>query len=91
MSIRVEVPASMRSITMGKPEIQACGGSIRELISDLDRQYPGFQARICDDTGRIQKFIAIFVDGNDIRTLQKDQTPLHGNEKVSIIAAIAGG
>ena len=81
----------MRSITSGKSEIQACGTTISELIADINRQYPGFQSRICDDTGRIQKFIAIFVDGHDIRTLQKDQTPLHGNEIVLIIAAIAGG
>jgi molybdopterin synthase sulfur carrier subunit len=91
MRIMVDVPASMRGITMGRSEIEACGSTIRELISDLDRQYPGFQARICDETGKIQKFIAIFVNGSDIRTLHRDQTPLSGNEKVSIIAAIAGG
>lgn len=91
MAIRVELPASMRTLTMGKSEVQATGGTIRELITDLDRQYPGFQARLCDDTGKILKFVAIFVDDNDIRTLQRDQTSLQGNEKITIIAAIAGG
>jgi molybdopterin synthase sulfur carrier subunit len=87
----VQVPSSLRNITKGKPEIQASGKTIGELISDIDRMYPGFQAKLCDDTGQIRKFIAIFVDGNDIRTLKKDQTHLRGNENISIITAVAGG
>jgi molybdopterin synthase sulfur carrier subunit len=89
--MNITIPASMRQFTQGKPVVQATGTTVRELITDLDRQYSGFKDRVCDDNGKIRKFIAVFVNGRDIRTLQSDDTPLTGTEEIVLVAAIAGG
>ena len=89
--MNITMPASMRQFTQAKPVVQATGATIRELIANLDCQYPGFKARVCDDNGKIRKFIAVFVNGRDVRTLQGDDTPLTGNEEIVLVAAIAGG
>lgn len=89
--MNITVPASLRQFTQGKAVVQATGTTVRGLIADLDRQYSGCSARICDDHGNVRKFIAVFVNGRDIRTLQGDATPLTGTEEIVLVAAIAGG
>lgn len=89
--MNITMPASLRQLTQGQPSVQATGATVRELISDLTRQYPGLQTRLCDDNGNLRKFIAIFVNGRDIRTLQGAATPLTGNEEITLVPAIAGG
>lgn len=91
MGIKVNLPASLRRLAGGATSIQADGGSIAELFADIDRQAPGFRDRLCDESGRIRKFVAVFVNGRDIRTLQGSETPLTGTEEVTIVTAIAGG
>ena len=89
--MNITVPASLRQFTMGRAVVQATGGSIRELLADLERQFPGVQVRLCDEQGNLRKFIALFVNGRDIRTVDGVGTPLRGGEEIAIVAAIAGG
>ena len=89
--MNISVPASLRQFTMGRAVVHATGASIRDLLADLERQYPGVHVRLCDEHGNLQKFIALFVNGRDIRTLEGVGTPLRGGEELVIVAAIAGG
>ncbi|MCX6997780.1 MAG: MoaD/ThiS family protein [Kiritimatiellaeota bacterium] len=89
--MNIAMPASLRQLTQGRAAVQTAGGTIRELVADLERQYPGLRARLCDEGGNLRKFIAIFVNGRDIRTLQGDDTPLGGSEEIVIVVAVAGG
>ena len=89
--MNITVPASLRQFTMGRAVVHATGATIRDLLADLERQYPGLQARLCDEQGNLRKFIALFVNGRDIRTVQGGGTPLRGGEELVIVAAIAGG
>jgi sulfur-carrier protein len=91
MTLTVAIPASLRRLTGGASSVQASGKTIGELFTDIDRQHPGFKSQLCDDTGAIRRFAAIFVDGKDIRTLKGTATPLTGSETVTIMAALAGG
>ncbi len=91
MAITVRVPAPLQKLTQNKAEIKAEGSSIKELIEDLEKKFPGMKERLCDDTGNVRKFINIYVNEEDIRFLQRDKTPLKDGDKVSIIPAIAGG
>ena len=91
MALNVSIPASLRRLTGGAATVQANGVTIADLFNDIDRQYPGFKGRLCDDTGAIRRFAAIFVDGKDIRTLKGADTSLMEVRTVTIVAAIAGG
>ncbi len=91
MPITVRVPAPLQKLTQNQAEVRANGANIKTLIDDLERNFPGLKARICDETGKVRKFINIYVNEEDIRFLQLDETPLKDGDEVSIIPAIAGG
>lgn len=65
--------------------------NISGLIEELDTQYSGFKERICDENGKIRRFINIYVNGEDIRFLQGEATNVEDSAEVSIVPAIAGG
>jgi len=91
MSIKVRVPAPLQKITNNQAEVSAEGATIKELIEDHEKRYPGIKERVCDQTGKIRRFINIYVNEEDVRFLQRDTTRLKDGDEVSIIPAIAGG
>ena len=91
MSITVRVPTPLQKLTKNKAEVEAKGSNIKELIEDLEKNFPGLKERLCDEKGKLRRFINIYVNEEDVRFLQQAETPLKDNDEVSIIPAIAGG
>ena len=87
----VRIPTPLRRLTGGQAKVQITGGNVVELLSSLDRTYPGMKERLVDETGDIKRFINIFINGEEIRTLQGAATPIKDADEVSIIPAMAGG
>lgn len=87
----VRIPTPLRKLTAGKEEVAAAGATIGELITDLEKNYPGIKARICDDDGKVRRFVNIFANDEDIRFLDNLDTPVKDSDEVSIVPAIAGG
>ncbi len=91
MSVRVRVPTPLRKFTQGSDEVNAQGNSVRSIVEDLEKNYPGIKDRICDENGKIRRFVNVYVNGDDIRFLQNLETSLKEGDHISIIPAIAGG
>ena len=91
MPVTVRVPAPLQKFTQNKPEVKASGANIKELIEDLEKNFPGIKDRICDETGKVRRFINIYVNEEDVRFLQRDETHLKDGDEESIIPATAGG
>jgi sulfur-carrier protein len=91
MGVRVRVPTPLRKFTQGADEVNAQGNNIRTLVEDLERNFPGIKERICDETGKIRRFVNVYVNGDDIRFLQNLDTALKEGDAISIVPAIAGG
>jgi len=91
MSIKVRIPTPLQKLTQDQTEVKAEGVTVKELIDNLQKKFPGIKERICDDTGKVRRFINIYVNEEDIRFLNRDQTQLKDGDSVSIIPAIAGG
>ena len=89
--VKVRIPAPLQKITQNRQEVEAEAGNIKELIVDLEKQYPGLKDRILDENGKIRRFINFYVNDEDIRFLNQDETTLAEGSEVSIIPAIAGG
>jgi MoaD family protein len=87
----VRIPTPLRKFTDGKEEVPARGATVGDLLADLDRNYPGIKARICDDSGEVRRFVNIFANDEDIRFLQNLDTPVKDGDEISIVPAIAGG
>jgi len=91
MAVMVRIPTPLQRLTNGQGEVRAEGGTINDLLADLERSYPGIKERLCDESGKLRRFVNVFVNEEDIRFLQGDQTPIKEGDEVSIIPAIAGG
>jgi len=91
MAIVVRIPTPLQKLTADKAEVTAAGGTVQEILHDLDRQYPGLKERLCDPNGRLRRFVNIYVNEEDIRFLKQESTPIKDGDELSIIPAIAGG
>ena len=91
MSITVLIPTLLQKLTQNQSEVEAAGANVKELIENLENSFPGIKERICDKNGQVRRFVNIYVNEEDIRFLQMDNTPLKDGDQVSIIPAIAGG
>ena len=87
----VRIPSPLRRYTNGQSKVESSGASINEIIDSLEAQYPGVKARLCDDSGQIKRYVNVFVNDEEIRTLQGGETPVGDKDEVSIIPAMAGG
>lgn len=91
MSVSVKIPTPLRRVTGGESKVSGAGTNVRELIEDLERQFPGMRERLCDETGALRRFVNVFVGDEDIRFLDGIETTLDEGAEVSIIPAVAGG
>ena len=91
METKVRIPAPLRKLTKDQSVVESSGGTIEEILSDLEKKYPGIRERICDETGQIRRFINIFLNGEDIRFKEGIKTKIGNDSEISIIPAIAGG
>ena len=92
MSVTVRIPAPLRKVT-GEREVVTAddGGSLLEMISRLDKEYPGLKERLCDESGELRRFVNIYINGEDVRFLSGLQTTVKAGDEVSIVPAVAGG
>lgn len=90
MAVKVLIPTPLQKITGGKDIVDAEPGKILDIINALDKNYPGLAERVCQD-GKIRRFINIYVNEEDVRFLQGEETVVKDGDEVSIIPAIAGG
>lgn len=91
MSAMVHLPASLSSVTDGGRHVRVSGTNLASVIDQLELIHPGIRAELCDEQGRLFRFVAVFVDGMDVRTLEGLNTTVGTDAEIDIIAAIAGG
>lgn len=88
MSIRVKISSALRDTTNGEAELYGDGNNIKFLLRDLNKQHPGLSESVYEDSGRLQRFVTIFVNDTNIQNLQGDLTPLQEGDEVVIVSAI---
>jgi molybdopterin synthase sulfur carrier subunit len=71
--------------------VQVPGTTVREVLVNFGTAYPGVGAQVLDEAGHVRAYINIFVNGNEMRTLRGEDTPVGPQDEVSIIPAMAGG
>ena len=78
------VPGSQSTVTVE-------GSNVGEVVSSLVSAYPGLQSNLLDDAGAVRKFVNIYINDEDIRFLDKLETPVKEGDEVAILPAVAGG
>ena len=91
MSITVRIPSSLQLLTEGRKAVEVDGATVADIITGLERDYPGIEARLLDETNQLRRFVNIYLNEEDIRFLDGLATAVPENAEVSIIPAVAGG
>lgn len=91
MSQKVIIPTLLRRLTENADAVEVQAATVRDILDRLDERYPGFRARVCEETGELRRFINIYVDGEDVRFLDNLSTSVPERAEISIVPAIAGG
>lgn len=90
MTVTVRIPTPLRTLTGGQDEVSADGGTVAQVIENLEAIHPGMKDRLCDEKG-VRRFVNIYHNDEDIRFLDNLETELKEGDTLSIVPAIAGG
>lgn len=88
---KVRVPTPLQKLTQNKSEVAAKGATIKEVLADLEKQFPGIRERLYDDKGALRRFVNVYINNEDVRFLKGEATPVKEADEISIVPAIAGG
>jgi sulfur-carrier protein len=91
MPVKVRIPTPLRRFTGGAEEVAAAGTTVGAVVEDLERQFAGIKERLCDEEGRVRRFVNLYLNGDDIRFLSNLETAAKDGDELSIVPAIAGG
>jgi molybdopterin synthase sulfur carrier subunit len=88
---KVKIPTQLRQLTDGEAEVEASGGTVEALIGDLESRHPGMKERLLDESGKLRRFVNVYVNDEDVRFENGLDTEIPEDGQVSIIPAVAGG
>ena len=91
MAVKVRIPTPLQKLTNNQSEVLCEALTIDAMLAELEKAHPGIKERICDGEGKLRRFVNIYVNEEDIRFLQGQETALKSGDDISIIPAIAGG
>jgi molybdopterin synthase sulfur carrier subunit len=86
--VKVRIPTPLRSYTANQANVDATGSTVAELLSDLDRQYPGIAFRVVDEQGRLREHMVVWLGQDRCRDLA---TVVDGVDEVVLMQALSGG
>ncbi|HTO21060.1 MAG TPA: MoaD/ThiS family protein, partial [Spirochaetia bacterium] len=82
--VTVEIPTALRGFAGNKDAVQLEGATVGDLLQRLGSQYPQLAKHIFDEQGQLRNFVNVYVNDDDIRHLQKEQTPVGTKDVISI-------
>lgn len=91
MPTQVRIPTPLRKLTNNEEIVEVNAPTVRGAIAELQSRYPGIRERLLDESGAVRRFVNVYLNEEDIRFLQNQETPIKDGDEISIIPAIAGG
>ena len=88
---KILIPTPLRPYTDKQDSVDATGATVGELLADLTRRHEGLKTHLYNEQGKLRSFVNVYINDEDIRYLQKEQTPVNAGDTISIIPSVAGG
>jgi len=87
----INIPTPLRPFTDKQEAVEVSGATVGELLADLTTRYGGLRKHLYTEEGRLRNFVNIYLNDEDIRYMQKEQTPVKAGDTLSIVPSVAGG
>ncbi len=87
----VRIPPVLRSNVGGAKEVAVSGTTVGEALTSLVTQHPGLRDQLLTDDGGLNRFVNVYLDGQDIRYLEELATPVAEHDQIIVLPAMAGG
>ncbi|HSL34338.1 MAG TPA: ubiquitin-like small modifier protein 1 [Candidatus Limnocylindrales bacterium] len=87
----VKIPAVLRPQVGGSKELELGGASVGEVVDGLIAQFPGLRGQLLTDDGELNRFVNVYVNGQDVRYLDGLATAVGERDEVRLLPAMAGG
>ena len=87
----IHIPTPLRPFTDKQESVDVSGGTVGELLADLTTRYEGLRKHLYTDEGKLRNFVNVYLNDEDIRYLQREQTPVNPGDSLSIVPSVAGG
>jgi sulfur-carrier protein len=84
----VRIPTPLRSYTNQAARVTSQGETIREILADLDAQFPGIRFRVVDEQGVLRQHMKIFVNEESLRDLE---TVVAETDEITLMQGLSGG
>jgi molybdopterin synthase sulfur carrier subunit len=91
MAVEIRIPTILRKYTGDEKKVQAEGGTVRDVLTDLDRRHPGIAGQLLNADGSLHRFVNVYVNDEDVRFLGALDAPVAAGDVVAILPAVAGG
>src|ERR1700754_495871 len=91
MANKILIPTPLRPFTDKQESVEVAGGTVGELLAQLTTKYESLKKHLYTDDGKLRSFVNVYVNDEDIRYLQREQTPVKDGDTLSIIPSVAGG
>ena len=91
MAVKVIIPTPLRAYAGKQDSVELQANNVAEALNGLTLRFGDLKKHLYSDDGKLRSFVNVYVNDEDIRYLQKDQTPLRDGDIVSIVPSIAGG
>ena len=91
MATKILIPTPLRTYTAMQDTIEVEGGTVGELLSNMTSTYTELRKHLFTEDGKLRNFVNIYVNDDDIRYLDKEETPVSSDDTVSIVPSVAGG
>ncbi len=88
---KILIPTPLRQYAGGQDAVEVEAATVGEALDKLTTRHAGLRRHLFNDEGRLRSFVNVYVDDEDIRYLDKDQTRVSGDGTISIVPSIAGG
>ncbi len=85
------IPTPLRQFAGGLDTVETSGSTVGEALAQLVAEHPQIQRNLFNEQGRLRSFVNVYVDDEDIRYLDREETPLEADSTISIVPSIAGG
>ena len=90
-TVTLIIPTPLRKFTNGEARVAATGATVGEVLNGLDGAYPGLRERVCEADGSIRRFVNVFVNGVNVKSLDGAASALKDGDEIGIVPAMAGG